>query len=134
MQQVLVDTSALIALFIKSEQYHVAAQEFFRQHSQTRWIILSTVFSETVTWVRSRISPRTSIQIGQTLREDRDYIQLSEVDDAATWEAFCQYDDKLWSYTDCSILVMAKRLEVFHVVSFDADIRQMAGRGIICLP
>ncbi|ELP56171.1 hypothetical protein O53_771 [Microcystis aeruginosa TAIHU98] len=30
-------------------------------------------------------------------------------------EAFCQYNDKKWSYTDCSILVMAHRLQIFKV-------------------
>ncbi|QYO64387.1 hypothetical protein [Leptolyngbya sp. 7M] len=56
------------------------------------------------------------------------------VDDHAVWETFCRYDDKLWSYTDCSLLVMAQHLGVFEVVSFDQHIRQMTGLGIVCVP
>ncbi len=65
---------------------------------------------------------------------DRHYVSLSTTEDQATWEAFCQYDDKFWSYTDCSLLIMASRLKVPYVVAFDEHIRQMSGLGIIRLP
>lgn len=134
MSEVIVDTSALIAFFVKSERHHAAAQQYFIQNSQTRWIILESVFDETVTWIRTKISTKASIQIGQVLREEHRYVTLSDADDAATWAAFCRYDDKAWSYTDCSILVMAHRLGVFEVFAFDEHIRQMSGLGLICVP
>jgi uncharacterized protein len=81
-----------------------------------------------------RVSIQASIEIGQVLREEHLYIALSESDDDATWESFCRYNDKLWSYTDCSLLVMAQRLGVSEVISFDQHIRQMTGLGIVCLP
>jgi len=130
----LIDTSALIAFFVSSEQHHQSVRQFFLQHPTTNWIILSTVFDETVTWTRTRISPRSSVQVGQVLRENHRYIALSAADDQATWEAFCQYDDKRWSYTDCSLLVMSQRLGISTIVAFDDHIRQMAGLGILCLP
>ena len=43
-------------------------------------------------------------------------------------------NDKKWSYTDCSILVMAHRLQIFKVFAFDDHIRQMAGLGIVSVP
>ena len=92
------------------------------------------MFDKTVTWLRLRVSIQASIEIGDVLRREHTYIALSEADDHAMWETFCRYDDKLWSYTDCSLLVMAQRLGVFEVVSFDQHIRQMAGLGIICMP
>ncbi len=133
-KEVIVDTSALIAFFVGSETHHKAAQQYFLQNPDTRWIILESVFDETVTWIRARISSKGSIEIGQILRQEHRYVTLSDTDDAATWEAFCKYDDKAWSYTDCSILVMAHRLGVFEVFAFDEHIRQMAGLGIICVP
>ncbi len=133
-KQVIVDTSALVEFFISSEKHHKVAQQFLRQNPNTRWIILESVFDETVTWFRSKVSINASIQIGQILREEHQYINLSDDDDAATWEAFRRYNDKFWSYTDCSILVMAQRLGTAYVFSFDEHIRQMAGLGIICLP
>ena len=134
MAQVLVDTSALIAFFIRSENHQLTVKNYVLEHPTVQWLILSSVFDETVTWLRLRVSIQASIEIGQVLREEHVYIALSDADDHATWEAFCSYDDKMWSYTDCSLLVMAQRLRVSEVVSFDQHIRQMAGLGIVCVP
>jgi len=68
--EIIVDTSALIAFFIQSERHHSAVKNYFLQHPHTRWVILSTVFDETVTWIRARVSIHHSIQIGHLLREE----------------------------------------------------------------
>jgi hypothetical protein len=47
---------------------------------------------------------------------------------------FQMYDDKFWSYTDCSILVMSQKLGIPEIFAFDEHIRQMKGLGILCLP
>jgi predicted nucleic acid-binding protein len=99
-----------------------------------RWIILESVFDETVTWMQAKVSASRSIEVSRVLREEHHYVNLSDEDDAATWEAFCQYADKPWSYTDCSILVIARRLGVFEIFSFDEHIQQMAGLNIVCVP
>ena len=128
------DTSALIAFFVRSEQHHQAARQYALAHPNTRWVILESVFGETVTWFRAKVSVADSITIGHVLREEQRYCHLSDDDDTATWEAFCRYDDKAWSYTDCSILVMAGRLGLSQVFAFDEHIRQMAGLGIVSVP
>ncbi len=134
MSEVIADTSALIAFFVRSEEHHHDARRYMTAHPRTRWIILESVFDETVTWFRAKVSPRDSITIGRVLREEHRYVNLSDEVDAATWEAFCRYDDQAWSYTDCSILVMAKRLGILQVFAFDDHIRQMAGLGIVSVP
>lgn len=48
----------------------------------------------------------------------------------ATWEAFQRYADEEWSYTDCAILVLARRLEV--PFAFDRHFEEMP--GIVRLP
>lgn len=133
-KEIIVDTSALIAFFVKSETNHPLAKEYVLNHQDSGWIILETVFDETVTWVRTRISSSASIKIGQVLRNEHRYVNISDEDDEMIWSAFCKYSDKKWSYTDCSILVMAHRLNVPRVFAFDEHIRQMSGLGIICVP
>ncbi len=132
--EIIVDTSALIAFFVKSETNYLKAKQFVQENREYRWIILETVFDETVTWFRTKISPQASIQIGQVLRTEHKYVNISDDDDEKIWRTFCKYDDKKWSYTDCSILVMAHHLQRFKVFAFDDHIRQMSGLGIICLP
>jgi len=134
MLEVIVDTSALVAFFVQSEKHHPAAQRYAAQHPTERWIILETVFSEFVTWMRAKTSIANSICVGRVLREEHLYVNISDADDTATWDAFCRYDDKRWSYTDCSILVIARRMGVSKVFTFDRHLRQMAGLGIDCVP
>ena len=134
MTELLVDTSALIAFFVRSEEHHKAARQYALAHPQTRWVVLGSVFDETVTWFRAKVSIADSITIGRVLRTEHRYYYLSEDDDMATWEAFRRYDDKAWSYTDCSILVMARRLSLPRVFAFDEHINHMAGLGIIPVP
>jgi len=134
MSEIVVDTLALVAFFVQSEKCHPAARRYAAQHPTAQWIILETVFDEFVTWVRAKVSISSSISVGRILRAEHRYFNISDADDAATWEAFCQYDDKHWSYTDCSILVMARRLGVSEVFAFDEHIRQMAGLGVRCVP
>lgn len=133
MPDMIVDTSALIAFFVKSERHHEAARQYVLMHPHTRWVILESVFGETVTWFRAKVSIADSIAVGHALRTEHRYCHLSD-DDAATWDAFRTYDDKVWSYTDCSILAMAQRLSIPHVFAFDTHINQMAGLGIIPVP
>jgi uncharacterized protein len=88
MTALLWDTAALIAFFIRSEKHHRAIVQYVQTHPEQEWIILSTVFDETVTWLRAKASIAASIEIGQLLREEHRYISLSTEDDLATWEAF----------------------------------------------
>lgn len=134
MPEIIADTSALIAFFVRSEQRHESARRYMAEHPNTRWIVLESVFDETVTWLRAKVSPEASVTIGRVLRREHRYLNLSDEDDAATWDTFCRYGDKPWSYTDCSILSMAKRLGITHVFAFDGHIRQMAGLGIVSVP
>jgi predicted nucleic acid-binding protein len=134
MLEVLVDTSALIAFFVSSEKHHQSVKNYFLTHPDSEWVILSTVFDETVTWLRVKISIRESIAVGRLLRQEHRYVALSDKDDSATWQAFCRYDDKAWSYTDCSLLVMSQRLNIPTIVALDEHIRQMRGLGVNCVP
>jgi len=44
MPEIIVDTSALIAFFVRSEKHHSSARTYAAQHPTARWIILETVF------------------------------------------------------------------------------------------
>ncbi len=43
------------------------------------------------------------------------------------WVVFQQYAEKHWSYTDCALLVMSRRLNVKQIFSYDAHIAQLLG-------
>ncbi len=88
MAEIIVDTSALIAFFIRSEKHHQIAQEYAVKNPTERWVIFETVFDKFVTWMRAKVSIASSIQVGYILREEHIYINISKADDTATWNTF----------------------------------------------
>ena len=67
MAEVLVDTSALIAFFVGSEKHHLSVKNYFLSNPDSKWVILSTVFDETVTWLRVKIW-HWSVNVGWVLK------------------------------------------------------------------
>lgn len=134
MNQILVDTSALIAFFFRANKNHETAQAYIAQFPHKQWVILSPILAETVTWIRAKASVRQSIAIGALLRQEHQYLPLTKADDALTWEMFRRYDDKLWSYADCAVLALSQQLGIHEVFAFDDHFRQMAGPGVHCVP
>jgi predicted nucleic acid-binding protein len=45
--------------------------------------------------------------------------RIGEPDFRAAWEAFQQYSDNGWSFTDCTSRVVMQRLAVTHAFAFD---------------
>jgi predicted nucleic acid-binding protein len=64
MTEVLVDTSALIAFFVGSEKHHLAVKNYFLAYPDAKWVVLSTIFDETVTWLRVKVSRTRSLLVG----------------------------------------------------------------------
>lgn len=48
----------------------------------------------------------------------------SRDDIAAAWKVFQQFDDKLWSFTDCISYVVMQRLGIREALSLDEHFRQ----------
>lgn len=128
MRQILADTSALCALIDQGEQHHQVVARFIQEHGSEFTLLVSDyVLDETLTWVKGRFGSRRAIEFGLKLRASDfcRYHVLSHKDEAATWAIFEKYDDKAWSYTDCSCLAVMQRLHITEVLSLDAHFRQM---------
>ena len=98
------------------------------------FFIADLVFIETMTLVKKRLGTNVAIRLGLELRENPvfSWIPLSSQLEQETWAAFSLYDDKDWSYVDCELLVLAKKLKIAEVFSFDNHFRQMP--GVCCIP
>jgi predicted nucleic acid-binding protein len=125
---ILADTSALCALIDKGERRHQAVDRFVQERSTEFTLLVSDyVLDETLTWVKKRFGARRAIEFGRKLRASDfcRYLVLTPQDEAATWAIFEKYDDKAWSYTDCSCLAVMQRLHITEALSLDAHFRQM---------
>lgn len=129
MKRVLVDTSAIYALTARRDRNHERARTFLTAAigAGTRFVLADVVFAETMTLIRAHHGAETASRIGRALRHSALYQwqALAAEGEKATWAIFQQYDDKEWSYTDCALLALGRRLGLGEVFAFDAHFDQM---------
>jgi uncharacterized protein len=136
MMRALIDTGAIYAIAAAGDRHHMEAAQLMGNWVKKEGIFFLSdlVFIETMTLAKRRLGPDVAIRLGCELRENPifSWIPLSPALEQETWAAFRNYDDKEWSYTDCELLVLAKKIKIADVFSFDNHFRQMP--GICCLP
>ena len=124
----LIDTGAVLALMDSHDQHHLAAAAFAYKHANNDWILPETVFVETMVLIKARINAQRAINVGQSLMKSERFtiVPLDEKYRQETWNIFVRYSDKQWSYVDCSILALARQMQIKHVFAFDHHFNQMA--------
>lgn len=133
MRTILVDSSFLLALVDRDDKHHAEAVDFLTNMGTATLLVTSHIFDEAMTLLKARLGSEIAVRTGQQLRRSTLFrlVHVTQEDDEAAWEIFCQYTDKDWSYTDCSCLAMMRKLGVNEALSFDRHFAQM---GIIRLP
>lgn len=122
---ILVDTGALLASINRRDKYHRQATQFFNSHRSSTYHLSELIFAETLTLSKSRLGPRMAILLGERLRQSPQFkIHPSDIEQC--WAIYARYDDKEWSFADCSILQLAHTLNVWTVFGFDRHLSQMA--------
>jgi predicted nucleic acid-binding protein len=56
---------------------------------------------------------------------------LADLVDA--YRVFCRYDDKAWSFTDCTSFVLMQRMRIVEAFALDEHFRQMPGIAVVDL-
>lgn len=132
---ILIDTSALFASLDRHDRNHTAARAFMTSR-QVTYLVPDTVFSETMTLVKLHLGVKLAIEAGRELLSNSPFRfhRLSASEQEMTWEIFCRYDDKPWSYVDCSVLAIARSLNISQVFAFDRHFEQMRQAGIERVP
>ncbi len=128
MRRILLDSSALVAMADRRDPDHHAVTNFIQAiKDQASLITTDYVRDEAVTVMKKRYGYEAAVRLGRKLRASDfcRYHVLSPQDEATSWAIFEKYDDKAWSYTDCSCLAMMQRLHVTEVLSLDAHFHQM---------
>lgn len=127
-KQIIVDTSGLYATVDLNDRHHHAAASFMKQLNRPKSLVVSNhVFDETMTLVKLRLGVDVAIRLGIRLRNSS-FIDLTTFDtgtEMATFQLFCKYRDKEWSFTDCACFALAKQRETDQVFSFDHHFTQM---------
>jgi predicted nucleic acid-binding protein len=101
------DTSALFAYAMPNDSNRDRARQWVRNNSISL-ITTDYIIDETLTLVRARSYAARAIQLGELLFSGQvaDIYYLTEEDILASWEVFRSYQDKEWSFTDCTSKVI----------------------------
>ncbi len=136
MRRTLIDTGAIYALVARTDVHHTTARNFVQEWLAHRgtFVLPDIVFAEAMTLLKARLGTAIALRVGRELRQNQAYVWIAlGVDgERETWAAFEQFNDKEWSYTDCALLVLTRRLKCPEVFSFDGHFDQMP--GVVRLP
>ncbi len=122
---VFVDTGAWFAYFVRRDPDHAAAVQWISQNRQPL-VTTDYVFDELLTLLALRESRGVAIAGGQLLwtQQVADLERLTTDDLAEAWEVFRRYQDKQWSFTDCTSKVLIERLGIAEAFAFDHHFEQ----------
>ena len=122
---IFVDTGGWYATVIASEVDHAAAARWLRGNRE-RLLTTDYVVDEALTLMRSHGQHGAALVFGTRIFSGQmaDVYYVTEDDIAAAWQVFQQYDDKGWSFTDCTSKVVMEKLALTHAFAFDQHFRQ----------
>jgi uncharacterized protein len=122
---VFVDTGAWFAYFVRRDPDHQAARTWMRQNRQPL-VTTDYILDELLTLLKLRENYRVAAAAGEAIWQQRvariEYVTVEDI--TRTWEVFRQYDDKDWSFTDCTSKVIIERLGITHAFAFDGHFEQ----------
>jgi predicted nucleic acid-binding protein len=129
---IFVDTGAWFAAVVPSDPDHAAASRWLMSNAET---LLTTdyVVDETLTLLRARGEGTRALLLGEAFFNARlaEVYRLSEADIASAWEVFRRFDDKGWSFTDCTSKVVIERRNVRQAFAFDQHFRQFGSVQVV---
>ena len=125
---VFVDTAAFFALENERDRYHAEAIDT-RDELMAKGVRLVTsdyVLDEVYTLIRMRVGHRAAVNFGESVQASR-FFQIEPVtpaDFGVAWRIFSRYDDKPFSFTDCTSFALMERLKVRAAFTFDRNFRE----------
>ena len=126
------DTSGWVAAFDRDDQRHVQAQSAFAALlTQTNLIYTSDyIVAETITFLLSHCNHFQAAKFGRAVRRSVNtrIIHIDEDLWHEAWELFQRYDDKEYSFVDCTSFVLMRTLKLRDVFGFDHHFEQMGFR------
>ena len=114
------DTSAWYAIIDKNDRDHPTA--ITKMQNLDRPLVTSNyVLNEILTLLKARLGPSVAIPFGRKLwnQEVASLVRITEKDEGRAWGIFEQYEDKGFSFTDCTSFALMERLEINTAFVFD---------------
>ncbi|MFH0981522.1 MAG: PIN domain-containing protein [Planctomycetota bacterium] len=130
---IFVDSGAWFASLIPMDPDHAAASAWLAQNREPL-VTTDYIVDETLTLLRVRGQKSRAASFGSNVLAGAlaqlHYLTPDEFQEA--WEIFRRYDDKDWSFTDCTSKRVIEKLGIAQAFSFDHHFRQFG--NVIVVP
>ncbi len=130
--QLLVDTSAWYSLIDAKDPDHAQVLQALQKY-QNNLLTTNYIADETITLLRYRLGWQYAQQFGELFFTGKltHTIQVTEQDEKEAWKLFKRYQDKQFSFTDCTSFIIMQRLQISTAITLDSDFKSF---GFQCLP
>ncbi len=127
-----VDSGAWTAVFHPRDKYYVQARRGMQIVSgqNPEFVTTDYVLDETFTNLQSGYKHEAAEEVGLWVLRQKN-VQIERISEAIwneAWMLFQKYDDKNFSFTDCTSFVVMQRLNLIEVFGFDHHFEQMGFR------
>jgi len=122
---IFVDTSAWYAALIQEDPAHDLCRELLAQ-AAGRLLTTDYIVDELLTLLTVRghrdVAKRLGSRMWKSELTDLHWITPEDIDSA--WEVFTSFDDKSWSFTDCTSHAVMRQLGIVEAFALDEHFRQ----------
>ena len=126
MNKIFVDTWAWYALVDVKDADHTLAQETNEQLLRDGYIFITTnfVLDEAITLIQYNLHHQAAVRFYAMLQQlindgSVEMIRIEENHELAAWDLLKQYDDQVFSYTDCTSFVVMQALKLTQAFTVD---------------
>ncbi|MBW2263358.1 MAG: PIN domain-containing protein, partial [Deltaproteobacteria bacterium] len=124
MRRVFVDTSIWFAAAFAEDPDHERVRSTLT--GGDRLVTSNFVMDETITICAGKLGHRVAARVGELLldTDEVDLVRLTAADELEAWKLFLERPDKRYSFTDCTSIVLMRRLGIEVALALDDDFRQ----------
>jgi hypothetical protein len=124
-----VDTSAFYALEDVSDDNHRKAIRIRDEIGDKKVGLLTSnfVMDETLTLIRIKLGHDAAVNFGKNIRKSKiiNVVHVTEEIEEHAWMIFVKYQDKDFSFTDCTSFEVMKKYGVKRAFTFDDHFKQI---------
>ncbi|MCI4626649.1 MAG: PIN domain-containing protein [Candidatus Magnetoovum sp. WYHC-5] len=129
MRKIFVDTSAWLALNSKKDALHQRSFLLYNSlvKKDTFFITTNFILDETYTGLLKKIGHRSVVDFGERVQKSQilKIIHIDEEIEKEAWKLFKKYQDKFFSFTDCTSFMVMQELKITEVFTYDHHFEQM---------
>jgi predicted nucleic acid-binding protein len=121
---IFIDSSFLIAAFIKRDKNHAAAHALYQRVAGRRIVTTNHVRGETWTWMRSRSRHDIAVAFLDNVESSGSHTEVVRVSEALESEALRwlrQHDEREYSFVDATSFAYMRAKGIEEALAFDGD-------------